>query len=139
MRQKRKVVILGVLLMLFGILGVGCKVEEKNDKKLKEMDFSVVSDKEIPEELKKIVAGKKKEEMKMTYLTDDSLYIIRGYGTQDTGGYSIQVKELYQAKNAVYFETELVGPGEKDVSKRVESYPYIVVKTEKTEDVVVFE
>ena len=94
---------------------------------------------ELPDELKKIIEEKKQKEMKLTYMSGDKLYIVRGYGVQKTGGYSIQVKDLYQAKNAVYFKSELIGPGEKDVSEKVESYPYIVVSTEKTEDIVVFE
>ena len=95
--------------------------------------------KELPDELKKIIEEKKQKEMKLTYMSGDKLYIVRGYGVQKTGGYSIQVKDLYQAKNAVYFKSELIGPGENDVSEKVESYPYIVVSTEKTEDIVVFE
>lgn len=130
---------LGILLMLLTITAGGCKVEEKNDAKVSDMEFTVISEKEIPEELKKIIDEKKGQEMKLTYMSDDKLYIIRGYGMQKTGGYSIQVKDLYQAKNAVYFKSELIGPGENDVSEKVESYPYIVVSTKKTEDVVVFE
>ena len=89
--------------------------------------------------MKKIIEEKKQKETKLTYMSGDKLNIVRGYGVQKTGGYSIQVKDLYQAKNAVYFKSELIGPGENDVSEKVESYPYIVVSTEKTEDIVVFE
>lgn len=139
MGKRKRIVCLGILLMLFGIASCGCGIEEKNDKKLKDMEFTIVSDKEVPEELGKIIEEKKNDEMKLTYLTDDSLYIVRGYGQQKTGGYSIKVKDLYLAENAVYLESELVGPGENDVTEKAKSYPYIVIKTEKTEDVVVFE
>ena len=121
-------------------------MEEKSDAKVSDMKFTVISEKELPDELKKIIEEKKQKEMKLTYMSGDKLYIVRGYGVQKTGGYSIQVKDLYQAtsvmtslKNAVYFKSELIGPGENDVSEKVESYPYIVVSTEKTEDIVVFE
>ena len=120
---------LGILLTLLMMTAGGCKVEEKDDAKVSDMKFTV----------KKIIEEKKQKEMKLTYMSGDKLYIVRGYGVQKTGGYSIQVKDLYQAKNAVYFKSELIGPGENDVSEKVESYPYIVVSTEKTEDVVVFE
>lgn len=139
MGKRKRIVCLGILLMLFGIASCGCGIEEKNDKKLKDMEFTIVSDKEVPEELGKIIEEKKNDEMKLTYLTDDSLYIVRGYGQQKTGGYSIKVKDLYFAENAVYLESELVGPGENDVTEKAKSYPYIVIKTEKMEDVVVFE
>ena len=128
---------LGILLMLLTMTVGGCKVEEKSDAKVSDMKFTVISEKELPDELKKIIEEKKQKEMKLTYMSGDKLYIVRG--VQKTGGYSIQVKDLYQAKNAVYFKSELIGPGENDVSEKVESYPYIVVSTEKTEDIVVFE
>ncbi|MGN0290571.1 MAG: protease complex subunit PrcB family protein [Lachnospiraceae bacterium] len=139
MSKTRKIIQTGVILMLAAVLVCGCKVEEKNDKKLREMEFTVISEKEVPEELKKIIEEKKTNEMKLTYMTDKNLYIVRGYGQQKTGGYSIKVKDLYLTENAVYLKTELMGPGEGDTTKKAKSYPYIVVKTEKTEDVVVFE
>jgi len=139
MNKLRKGMSLGILLLLFCVLGGGCGIEEKNDKKVKELDYDIISEKEIPEELKKAIEEKKENEMKLTYATDDGLYIVRGYGKQKTGGYSIQIKELYMAKNAVYLKTELIGPSETDVKEKAKSYPYIVIKTEKTEDVVVFD
>lgn len=139
MNKLRRGISLGILLLLFGILAGGCGIEEKNDKKVKELDYDIVSEKEIPEELKKAMKEKKENEMKLTYATDDALYIVRGYGEQKSGGYSIQVTEFYMAKNAVYLKTELIGPGETDVKEKAKSYPYIVIKTEKTEDVVVFD
>ncbi|MCI8327459.1 MAG: protease complex subunit PrcB family protein [Lachnospiraceae bacterium] len=139
MGKRKKMVLLGIFFMLFCILSCGCGIEEKEDKKLKDMDFTIVSDKEIPDELQKIIGEKKEGQMKLTYLTDKNLYIIRGYGEQKTGGYSIQVKDLYLTENAVYLKTELIGPGENDATEEAKSYPYIVIKTEKTEDVVIFE
>lgn len=139
MQKKRKIIQCGAVFLLAVVLGCGCKVEEKNDKKLKEMEFTVISQKEVPEELQKIIEEKKTDEMKLTYLTSENLYIVRGYGQQKTGGYSIKVKELYLTENAVYLETELIGPGGGDTAKKAKSYPYIVVKAERTEDVVVFE
>lgn len=136
-KGKRKL-FLGLLVCLGCLLLCGCKVEEGSDQKVKELEYEMVSEKELPGELKKAIEEKKGNEMEITYENDDALYIVRGYGKQQTGGYSIQIKKLYQAKNAIYLETELVGPGEKDVKKKAKSYPYIVIKTEKTEDVVVF-
>lgn len=139
MGKNQRKIIFGLLICFGCLLLCGCKVEEGSSQKVKELEYAVVSEKELPEELKKAIEEKKENEMEITYENDDALYIVRGYGKQQTGGYSIQVKKLYQAKNAVYLETELIGPGEKDVKKEAKSYPYIVVKTEKTEDVVVFE
>lgn len=138
MEKGKRKLFLGLLVCLGCLLLCGCKVEEGSDQKVKELEYEMVSEKELPGELKKAIEEKKGHEMEITYENDDALYIVRGYGKQQTGGYSIQIKKFYQAKNAVYLETELVGPGEKDVKKKTKSYPYIVIKTEKTEDVVVF-
>ena len=130
---------LGILLTMLMMTAGGCKVEEKDDAKVSDMKFTVISEKELPDELKKIIEEKKQNDIILTYMSGIILYFVRCYVVQNSGGYSIQVKDLYQAKNAVYFKSELIGPGENDVSEKVESYPYIVVSTEKTEDVVVFE
>ena len=55
---------LGILLMLLATTVGGCKVEEKNDAKVSDMKFTVISEKELPDELKKIIEEKKQKEMK---------------------------------------------------------------------------
>ena len=75
----------------------------------------------------------------MTYETPEHLYIVRGYGEQETGGYCIQVKELYLSSNAVFFSSELIGPRHAENVPKSPSYPYIVVETEKVDKNVVFD
>ena len=81
----------------------------------------------------------KRKAFKMTYTTDENLYIAVGYGPQEGGGYSICVNELYLTGNSVVIATELKGP-ENGEDKGVESSsPYIVVKTELLDLPVVFQ
>ena len=94
---------------------------------------------ELPEELKTEIEARKAEDFKMTYLLDDALYIVHGFGMQETGGYIIQVQALYLAENAIYFETDLIGPENGAKVEKCVSYPYIVVKTERLTENVVFE
>ncbi len=128
-----------VSLLVF-IMGLaGCGLQKTGTEKIRDLDYTVVAEREIPEELQNEIAQRYTEDFKMTYMLDDSLYIVRGYGMQETGGYSIQVENLYLAENAIYFEADLIGPdGTTEVEKAV-SYPYIVVKTERLEENVVFE
>ena len=77
---------------------------------------------------------KKTADFKLTYETPEYLYIVRGYGEQATGGYSIQVKELYLTSNAVFFSTELIGPRKGENAVKSPSYPFIVIRTEKREE-----
>ena len=46
---------LGILLMLLATTVGGCKVEEKSDAKVSDMKFTVISETELPDELKKII------------------------------------------------------------------------------------
>ena len=64
----------------------------------------------------------------MTYVTDGYLYIAKGYGVQETSGYSIRITDLYEAAEGVVVCTELLGPGKDEPVLKVETYPYIVVK-----------
>ena len=86
-----------------------------------------------------LIKQKTSAPFKMTYTTDENLYIAVGYGPQEGGGYSICVNELYLTGNSVVIATELKGP-ENGEDKGVESSsPYIVVKTELLDLPVVFQ
>ena len=65
--------------------------------------------------------------------------IVRGYGEQETGGYSICIRDLYLTSNAIIFDTELIGPRKGETISKSPSYPYIVVKVELRDENVVFE
>lgn len=52
---------LGILLTLLMMTAGGCKVEEKDDAKVSDMKFTVISEKELPDELKKLLRRKSKK------------------------------------------------------------------------------
>ena len=91
--------------------------------------FRNVDHSQIPEQAAKLIEEKKEKEFQMVYQKGEDLYLIKGYGRQMSGGYSIQVTDLSASVNAVFFETKLIGPTE-EVQGGEPSYPYIVVKTE---------
>ena len=74
----------------------------------------------------------------MTYDDGEYLYIAKGYGMQETGGYSIVVDELKSSTDSLFFKTKLVGPGKDKEISNIKTYPYIVLKTEKTNMEVIF-
>lgn len=115
-----------------------CSVETKDSKKLGDMDFTVVPEENLPEELKSIIDERKSELFKTTYTDQNDLYIVIGYGKQPTGGYSIRVSELYQTKNGVYIKTEFIGPSKSEEVQQTVTYPYIVVKMDYTDKSVIF-
>lgn len=128
-----------LILVMVSCLFGGCMAEKADKEKVKDLDYTVVEDSDLPEELKNEIEQKKTAHFKYTYETGEYLYIIMGYGQQETGGYSITVKELYLSSNAVFFKTELKGPQKGETISQAPSCPYIVVKTEITGKPVVFE
>lgn len=126
-------VILGFLLAL-----AGCKEKKVEEKKLKDLDFTVLGDNEIPMELKQIIEKNKHEVAKTTYVDMGELYIIICYGDQPTTGYSIQVNELYETENTVAIKTTLKGPEKNEQVLKLVTSPYIVVKLENIEKTVVY-
>lgn len=134
---------LGKLLLLFAIIVsvaglIACEKEDEI-KKIKDLDFTVVEDADLPGELKELIEEKKAEPFKISYSNKDNLYIAVGYGKQNSGGYSISVEELYLTNNAIYIDTNLIGPASDDVVSQGVTYPYVVVKLEYIDKRVVFE
>lgn len=128
-----------ICLVLSVMILVGCRADKIDEKKVTDLEYTVASEDRLPDELKALVDGKKTQPFKMTYHDGDYLYICQGYGTQPTGGYSIQVEELYRTSNAVYFSSTLLGPMPSEKKTKKETTPYIVVKTEYQDMTVVFD
>ncbi len=117
----------------------GCTVNGDNGDKVRDLDFSVVADTDIPQELRQIIAEKQQSPFKLTYSDDKNLYIVVGYGKQASGGYSIAVNDLYLTDNSIVLDTELIGPGKGENTGTEPSYPFIVIRTEMSELPVVFQ
>ena len=126
--------LIAMCLMLFG-----CKKDETEIKKIRDLEFTVVEEADLPENLLKTINEKKDKPFTFSYFIDtDYLYICVFYGAQKSGGYSITLDELYLADNAIYIDTNLLGPSKDDVVTQVVTYPYIVVKIEYIDKVVAF-
>ena len=135
--QKR---ILSVFLICMMCMGVyACGKKQDGMEKIKDLECTVIAEENIPEELLDMIEQKKTEAFKITFEDRGFLYISVGYGTQETGGYSIAMNALYETTNAIYVYTNLIGPAPEEKSKPVESYPYIVIKTEFIDKPVVFD
>jgi hypothetical protein len=113
-------------------------VEKTGQDKVRDLEFTVTAEADLPQELQKLIQEKKAAPFKLTYSNDQGLYIAVGYGEQATGGYSICVNELYLTENAIVIDTELKGPEKGEPAGVEKSYPYIVVRTEYLENPVIF-
>ena len=130
-----------MLLVWLGAAGMmtGCSFSKDKEDKVRDLDFTVATEAEIPEELRQIIGEKLAEPFKLTFSDDTSLYIVVGFGKQPTGGYSIALNELYLTENSIVIDTELLGPEKGETTGTEESFPYIVIRTEYLENPVVFQ
>ncbi|MED9902784.1 MAG: protease complex subunit PrcB family protein [Lachnospiraceae bacterium] len=138
--NKPKILLLtAAVLILVSFVLSGCSIGAGETTRLRDLEFTVVSEERLPEELKGLVDERKNTAFKITYNDNEFLYICIGYGEQKTGGYSIAVNDLYLTDNSICISTSLLGPGPEDKTGTAPSFPYIVVKTEYLDKTVVFE
>lgn len=137
MIRIRKIVLL-LMIVVTGLGITGCKTEDTDIKKIKDLDFTIVEDADLPGELKEIIDEKKENPFKLSYSNNNYLFIVVGYGKQNSGGYSIAVEELFLTSNAINVDTNLIGPSQDDLVTQGVTYPYIVIKLEFLDKNVVF-
>lgn len=139
--MKARTKCIAIILLAAVILNCAACTNGKKTRtaKVKDIDYTVVEEADLPEAVLKLVEERKDQPFKMSYGSGDYLYIVVGYGKKDTGGYSIKVNDLYLTENAIYFNTDLLGPVESEKVDYAASYPYIVVKMEYMDKSIVFE
>jgi hypothetical protein len=139
MKKTTSLLSAGLLIVLTLFQLTGCTFVSDERIKLRDLDFTILSEDVVPAELKKIIDEKQGEEFRLTYSDNDNLYICIGYGEQQGGGYSITVNELYLTDNAIYVNTALLKPDKTSDAKISKSCPYVVIKTEHLDETVIFE
>ncbi|MDO4320929.1 MAG: protease complex subunit PrcB family protein [Lachnospiraceae bacterium] len=131
--KKCRILLFLFIMMLSGVLA-GCGAAGQGTAgDRKEVDYTVADARKLPEELARLIEENKKEEIRMTYTDGADMYLIRGYGEQETGGYSIEVAECSEDGETVYFDTRLLGPSGQEKLPKEPSYPFLVVKIETRE------
>lgn len=141
MRKNKKWLVLTAILVVIAaaiLIVISCKITGTSSKKVADLDYTVVEDQDVPAELMKIIKDKKQNALRLTYSTKDYIYIVAGYGAQPTSGYSIRMNQIYLGENAIYLDTNLIGPAKGEEVNEKESFPYIVIKIEKRDEPVVF-
>lgn len=127
-----------VVIILLCLLYTGCAADKK-PKKVADIEYTIISDNDIPKELMELMNDKKESEFRLTYANGKELYLVVGYGKKDTSGYSVSIQDFYQAEDSLYINTKLLGPKEGENKVNEPSYPWIVVKMAYTDMMVVFE
>ena len=114
--------ILIIIVFIVCSINTGCG---KNISLEKEgnINFTLVQQGDIPEELQKLIAQKREEKFHLSYKDNGEMYICVGYGRQETGGYSGKVKEVYLTKNGICIDITIIEPPENNLVLKSPSYP----------------
>ena len=131
------------LLMLMLLIGLAifltsCSIQNIDTEKIRDLEYVVLEEEYIPEEVYEEMVKDMDEFCRKAYVCSDVLYIVVCYGAQPTEGYSIEVDYVYESSNAILVETTLKGPSGMDKVEEIISYPYIVLKVENINKMVVF-
>ncbi len=126
-----KKLLLWMLAIVMVFMFTSCnRIKKQEDDKIKDLDFTVIDEEDIPDVIAEKIEESKMEAFKFSFSDGQYLYIVVGYGEQPTGGYSIQAKEVYETKDYVVVLTELLGPSKDDNVTMSLTYPYLVLKTQ---------
>ena len=132
----KKGTLFAIILCCISLL-TGCETFGRKETKIRDLDFVVVHESAIPENLLETLEEMELESFQYIYSDKEYLYICIGYGEQKHSGYSIAVDALYLTDKAIHAETTLIGPDAETVKKNTPSYPYIVLKTDYLEQTVI--
>ena len=97
--------------MMLTVLLCACTGNDMMEKKVRDLDFTVVSAEDISEELKSHIDERKEETFTLIYRDGENMYLIVGYGSQEGGGYSIRVNDLYSGRAVSLCQYILGRPG----------------------------
>ena len=134
--MKKIYFLIGYVFMVLGVFGCAAKTDKT--EKIRDLEFTVLDKDDIPESFLDEIKDRVEKGFKLTFEDQGYLYIAEGYGRQETSGYSIEVAAFYETENAIYVQTDLIGPGNDEKIVERPTYPYIVLKTESVDKNVVF-
>ena len=129
----------GILLIVMCCSLWGCSIEKVRAKDGVKPEYTVMKEEDFPDKVRELVEQNREKEFQMTYQDNGFLYLMKGYGKQETGGYSIQVQDLSLWDNAIHLETMLLGPEEGEELTGEPSFPCLVIKIKYREEPVIFE
>ena len=121
------------------LLLTGCISRSGRQEKLRDLEFIVLDQADVPRELGQMIEEEKAEPFRMTYTDQGKLFMAEGYGAQLTTGYSVQVTELYETEDEIRIHTNLLGPEKGEEIKEITTFPCLVVQLEASDKNVIFE
>ena len=92
--------------LLLALLPAGCQFIRIEEGERTPLEYTIVKQEEIPEEISELMEQKKKKVFQMTYQVGDIRYLMKGYGEQayrrvqysGGGGFRIRERSILQDK-----------------------------------------
>lgn len=133
----------GIILLMLSAVGFlfwACGKESKPEQ-TGEIEYVVVPEEDVPKELLDLIEERKETEFRLSFSEGEDLYLVVGYGQQETGGYSIRILDLYLAEDVIYLDTELQGPLPEETTNVQDdtAAPWIVIKMQKMDKTIYFQ
>ena len=139
MRQKRLYPAMLFVFVSVVFLLTGCVTKTEPGKKIRELEYTLLDEESIPKELKEKMTALKGEAYGLRFTDKGEIYVVKGYGSVPTTGYTAEVDGVYETEGGILFETTLKGPKKGAEIKQVSTAPYVAVKLEVIEKEVFFE
>lgn len=130
---------LTIVIIAMCLVTAACDRTDTKSSNVSDVDYTVVDRAAIPEELAATIDARKESDFEISACIDGYTYIVKGYGKQPTGGYSIRVDRLQTNGTDMTMASTLIGPSAGEAVNKLATYPYIVIKTEATDNNILFE
>ena len=133
--------LMGLLIALLLSALIGCFGETSATRTYVDMTdvtYEIVSGSDVPHRVNEKIFKEKEKGFGFTYRDGDEMYIVFGFGRQNTGGFSIQMAAAKENDSEILIEAKLVAPKPEEVVATTPSYPYMILKMANVEKDVQF-
>lgn len=109
------------------------------NKRVENMEYKIINESEAPQPVKDWLNKNKYKEDYAVIHTEKHTFILITRGEKKTGGYGLELTKLEKQDNKIAVFVEYTDPKPDQVVIQVVTYPYLIVKLEKTdEELIVF-
>ena len=121
---------LTIVIIAMCLVTAACGRADTKSSNVSDVDYTVLA---------ATIDARKESDFEISACIDGYTYIVKGYGKQPTGGYSIRVDRLQTNGTDMTMASTLIGPSAGEAVNKLATYPYIVIKTEATDNNILFE
>lgn len=133
-----KKILLLISILITCISFEGCSVITISDKKETDLDYEIIEYHYLDYHLKDLYNSYYSENNRITYDDGNYMYLFIFYGKMPSGGYSVNIKELYSTASNIIVDTTLTGPQKEETTAEKESFPAIVLKIKSSSKTVIY-